>query len=60
MAFLKDRRQSIKVPGENGQVFSSDSTEVESGVPQGAIHGTKLFNIYINNAPKCVINKINL
>ena len=60
MVFLKDRMQSIKVQGENSQVFYSVSTEVESGVPQGTILGPTLFNIYINNAPQSVKNKMNL
>ena len=60
MEFQKDRRQSIKVHREKGQIFSSDSTEVESRFRQGTILGPALFNIYINNFPQSVKNKMNL
>ena len=46
MSYLKDRRQSVKIKGVRS-LFKL----IKSGVPQGAILGPILFNIFINERP---------
>ena len=43
-AYLKDHRQPVKIKGI-GNLFQL----IKSGIPQGSILGTILFNIFIND-----------
>ena len=43
-SYLKNRRQAVKING-----ILSDFLEILSGVPQGSILGSILFNIFIND-----------
>ena len=52
---MTDRKQKVVLNGSH-----SDWTEVTSGILQGSVLGSKLFNIYINDLPDVVYNMAKL
>ena len=54
-SFLSDRTQHVLIEGE-----TSDSIDVESGVPQGSALGPSLFLFYINDMPENIKSTVRL
>lgn len=59
-SFLTDRKQHVIEFNKEGNLFKSDVTTTERGVPQGSILGPFLYIIYTNELPNMVNTKVTM
>ena len=60
MQFLTNRKLTVKIFHVDGRAFLSEVAAVGSGMPQGTVLSPTLFNMYINDVPEILSNKVSL